>query len=124
MSAVAPSSLPSASLPANRPLPAQAAADYALAVPQDAPRPGARLAGWGWPPGGLGPVFGAAGAVAHAGVNQWCRWRTSSASLVVHVDLSVLVWFAAMAGLLWSLHGSGRALRWAGPRWACAAARC
>ena len=46
MSAVAPSSLPSASLPANRPLPAQAAADYSLAVPQDARRALAR--GWLW----------------------------------------------------------------------------
>lgn len=34
-------------------------------------------------------------------------------ALVVHVDLSVLVWFFALAGLLWSLHGSGRGLRWA-----------
>lgn len=29
-------------------------------------------------------------------------------SLVVHVDLSVLVWFAAFAGLLWALAGSSR----------------
>ena len=29
-------------------------------------------------------------------------------SLVVHVDLSVLVWFAAFAGLLWALAGSPR----------------
>ncbi len=37
-------------------------------------------------------------------------------ALVVHVDLSVLVWFLAMAGLLWSLAGSQRwlALGWAG----------
>ena len=27
-------------------------------------------------------------------------------ALVVHVDLSVLVWFSAFAGLLWSLHGT------------------
>jgi len=31
-------------------------------------------------------------------------------ALVVHVDLSVLVWFVAIAGLLWSLNGSERAL--------------
>ena len=30
-------------------------------------------------------------------------------ALVVHVDLSVLVWFVALAGLLWSLNGSARA---------------
>jgi hypothetical protein len=37
-------------------------------------------------------------------------------ALVVHVDLSVLVWFSAFAGLLWSLHGTPRllALGWAG----------
>jgi hypothetical protein len=31
-------------------------------------------------------------------------------ALVVHVDLSVLVWFAAFGGLLWSLHGAPRLL--------------
>ena len=31
-------------------------------------------------------------------------------ALVVHVDLSVLVWFAAFGGLLWSLHGTARLL--------------
>jgi hypothetical protein len=37
-------------------------------------------------------------------------------ALVVHVDLSVLVWFAAFAGLLWTLNGGARALwlGWAG----------
>ena len=34
-------------------------------------------------------------------------------ALVVHVDLSVLVWFMALAGLLWSLNGLRRGLRWA-----------
>jgi hypothetical protein len=34
-------------------------------------------------------------------------------ALVVHVDLSVLVWFSAFAGLLWSLHGAPRLL-WLG----------
>ena len=29
-------------------------------------------------------------------------------ALVVHVDLSVLVWFVALAGLVWSLHGTPR----------------
>ena len=34
-------------------------------------------------------------------------------ALVVHVDLSVLVWFSAFAGLLWSLYGTPRLL-WLG----------
>ena len=34
-------------------------------------------------------------------------------ALVVHVDLSVLVWFMALAGVLWSLNGSARGLSWA-----------
>ncbi|MFZ2652052.1 MAG: cbb3-type cytochrome c oxidase subunit I [Burkholderiaceae bacterium] len=34
-------------------------------------------------------------------------------ALVVHVDLSVLVWFIALAGLLWSLNGSSRFPGWA-----------
>ena len=33
-------------------------------------------------------------------------------ALVVHVDLSVLVWFIALAGMLWSLHGTPRRLGW------------
>lgn len=35
-------------------------------------------------------------------------------ALVVHVDLSVLVWFAACAGLLWSIAGTER---WLGVAW-------
>jgi hypothetical protein len=44
-------------------------------------------------------------------------------ALVVHVDLSVLVWFSAFAGLLWSLHGAPRLLwlGWAGLGGAAAA---
>jgi hypothetical protein len=41
-------------------------------------------------------------------------------ALVVHVDLSVLVWFVALAGVLWSLNASERGLKWA---W-CALALC
>jgi hypothetical protein len=33
-------------------------------------------------------------------------------ALVVHVDLSVLVWFMALAGLLWSLNGAPRRMGW------------
>ncbi|MBI3370057.1 MAG: cbb3-type cytochrome c oxidase subunit I, partial [Burkholderiales bacterium] len=46
-------------------------------------------------------------------VNQWlpvADWF--HVALVVHVDLSVLVWFMALAGLLWSLNGAPRHLRW------------
>ena len=33
-------------------------------------------------------------------------------ALVVHVDLSVLVWFVAVAGLLWSINGARAGLAW------------
>ena len=33
-------------------------------------------------------------------------------ALVVHVDLSVLVWFIALAGMLWSIHGTPRRQGW------------
>lgn len=42
------------------------------------------------------------------------RWFPSAeffrVALVVHVDLSVLAWFVAMAGMLWSLYGERRGL--------------
>jgi hypothetical protein len=56
------------------------------------------------------------------GINQWLPVADFfRVALVVHVDLSVLVWFIAMAGLLWSLNSapgtgrSGRAAGWAAP---------
>jgi hypothetical protein len=33
-------------------------------------------------------------------------------ALVAHVDLSVMVWFAAIAGMLWSINSSTHAMRW------------
>ncbi len=33
-------------------------------------------------------------------------------ALVAHVDLSVLVWFIAIAGMLWSINSSARAMNW------------
>lgn len=33
-------------------------------------------------------------------------------ALVVHVDLSVLVWFIAIAGMLWSINSATRAMAW------------
>ena len=56
------------------------------------------------------------------GINQWLPVADFfRVALVVHVDLSVLVWFIAMAGLLWSLNSapgagrSGRIAGWAAP---------
>ena len=49
-------------------------------------------------------------------VNQWLPVADFfRIALVVHVNLSVLVWFVALAGTLWSMAGSGRAraLAWA-----------
>ncbi len=45
------------------------------------------------------------------GLNEWLPVADFfRVALVVHVDLSVLVWFVALAGLLWTLNGSARAL--------------
>jgi len=42
-------------------------------------------------------------------------------ALVAHVDLSVLVWFVAIAGMLWSINSSSRAMDWGWlALWACA----
>ena len=47
------------------------------------------------------------------GVNAWLPGVDFfRVALVVHVDLSVLVWFVALGGLLWSLAGSARGLGW------------
>ena len=93
-------------------------ADYALAVPGDAGRQLAR--GWLW----LGlvaligsGVFSVLLVLSRTPVlNRWLPVADFfRVALVVHVDLSVLVWFAAMAGMLWSINGSARRrpLAWA-----------
>ncbi len=42
-------------------------------------------------------------------------------ALVAHVDLSVLVWFTAIAGMLWSINSAAQALRWGWlALWTCA----
>lgn len=42
-------------------------------------------------------------------------------ALVAHVDLSVLVWFIAIAGMLWSINSATRAMAWGWlALWACA----
>ncbi len=88
---------------------------YSLAVPAGAQRRLAR--GWLW----LGLL-----ALVGSGlfslllvlsrtpmINQWLPGVDFfRVALVVHVDLSVLVWFVAFAGLLWSLNGSPRGLAW------------
>ena len=89
-------------------------AQYDLAVPTDARLRLAR--GWLW----LGLL-----ALVGSGVysvllvlsrtpmiNQWLPVADFfRVALVVHVDLSVLVWFVALAGMLWSLCGGTQALR-------------
>lgn len=101
---------------ARRPLPAtQAQAEYDLAVPQDARRALAR--GWLWL--GLLALIGS-GLFSillvfsrTPGVNQLLPAADFfHISLVLHVDLSVLVWFVALGGLLWSLNGTERAVGW------------
>ncbi|MFN0183573.1 MAG: cytochrome C oxidase subunit I, partial [Aquabacterium sp.] len=45
------------------------------------------------------------------GINRWLpAGDFFRVALVVHVDLSVLVWFTAMAGMLWSVHQRARAV--------------
>ena len=98
---------------ATAPLPTvRAGADYQLSIPQDASLALAR--GWLWLGmaaligSGLFSVLLVVSRTPY--VNQWLPAANFfHISLVLHVDLSVLVWFVAMGGLLWSLHGSQRA---------------
>ena len=90
---------------------ASTATDYLLIVPAGAQRTLARA--WLW----LGML-----ALVGAGlfsillvlsrtpvVNDWFPAADFfRVALVVHVDLSVLVWFVALAGMLWSINGSER----------------
>jgi len=94
------------------PPPAQSSADYALTVPDDARRALAR--GWLW----LGllaligsGVFSVLLVLSRTPYLQNLLPLTDffHVALVVHVDLSVLVWFISQAGLLWSLNCSARA---------------
>ncbi|HET7793522.1 MAG TPA: cbb3-type cytochrome c oxidase subunit I [Rhizobacter sp.] len=91
-------------------------ADYALPVPTDARRRLAR--GWLWL--GLLALIGS-GLFSvllvlsrTPGLNKLFPVADFfRVALVVHVDLSVLVWFIALAGMLWSIHGTPRRLGWA-----------
>jgi cytochrome c oxidase subunit 1 len=91
------------------------AARYDLDVPTDA----RRLLARGWLGLGLAALIGS-GVFSvmlvlsrTPGLNRWFPVADFfRVALVVHVDLSVLVWFVAGAGLLWSLNGSSRRLGW------------
>jgi hypothetical protein len=116
-------------LPAPRahvaPPPAQSATDYALPVPADARVALAR----GWLHLGLAALVGS-GLFSillvlsrTPGVHRLLPAADFfHVALVVHVDLSVLVWFVALAGMLWSLNASARGLRWGWAGLALAAA--
>ncbi len=89
--------------------------DYALPVPTDARRGLARA----WLGLGLlaligSGVFSILLVLARTpGVNRLLPGVDFfRIALVVHVDLSVLVWFVAVAGLLWSVNGTQAGLRW------------
>ncbi|MBT9527422.1 MAG: cbb3-type cytochrome c oxidase subunit I [Rhizobacter sp.] len=93
-----------------------AAGHYTLPVPTDARRTLAR--GWLWL--GLLALIGS-GLFSvllvlsrTPGLNKLLPVADFfRVALVVHVDLSVLVWFIALAGMLWSLHTAPRRLGWA-----------
>ena len=97
------------------PAAAQPLAEYDLVVPQDARRALAR----GWPWLGLIALIGS-GLFSillvlsrTPGINQLLPAANFfHVSLVLHVDLSVLVWFVALGGLLWSLNGTPRGAGW------------
>lgn len=107
-----PDSVPALSIHAAPPA-AAGGFEYALEVPEGARRTLARA--WLW----LGLI-----ALVGSGLfsillvlsrtpllNQWLPVADFfRVALVLHVDLSVLVWFVALAGLLWTLSGSERAL--------------
>ncbi len=98
------------------PLPAtQSHSVYRIAVPRDARLELAR--GWLWL--GLAALIGS-GLFSvllvlsrTPGLNRLLPMADFfHVALVVHVDLSVLVWFFSLAGMLWSLNGSARRIGW------------
>ncbi len=97
------------------PSPALAAADYHLPIADDAQRALAR----GWLHLGLAALIGSGlyslllVLARTPGINGWLTTPDFfRVALVVHVDLSVLVWFTAIAGMLWSLNSSARGAAW------------
>jgi hypothetical protein len=94
---------------------AAASPDYSLPLPTTEQR--ALTRAWLWL--GLLALVGSGVfsillvAARTPGINQWLPVADFfRVALVVHVDLSVLVWFAAMAGMLWSLNATPRAESW------------
>ena len=97
---------------ASRPRPVQTAASYTLPVARDARLALAR----GWLRLGLAALIGSGlfsvllVASRTPGLNSLLPTADFfRIALVVHVDLSVLVWFVALAGVLWSLNTAPRA---------------
>ena len=90
-------------------------AQYQLTLPRDAHLELAR--GWLWL--GVSALIGS-GLFSvllvlsrTPGLNRWLDLAgLFHVALVVHVDLSVLVWFMALAGMLWTLNGSPRRGGW------------
>ncbi len=104
-------SMPSSLRPLWAPPSAGSAADYSLAVAGEVQRALAR----GWLGLGLIALIGSGlfslllVAARTPGVNAWLPAADFfRVALVVHVDLSVLVWFSAIAGMLWSVNSSAR----------------
>ena len=101
--------------PLVRPFPSAAATAYQLPLVGEAQRALARA----WLLLGLAALVGSGlfslllVAARTPGLNSVLPaidfFRTA---LVVHVDLSVLVWFSAIAAMLWSLNGSARGAGW------------
>jgi cytochrome c oxidase subunit 1 len=92
-----------------------AAGGHALPVPTDTRRTLAR--GWLWLALAALIVSGLFSVLLvlsrTPGLNRWLPVADFfRVALVVHVDLSVLVWFFALAGLLWSLNSAPRRMAW------------
>lgn len=106
---------PSSLRPLWAPTSRAAVADYSLPVAGDVQRELARA----WLVLGLVALIGSGlfslllVAARTPGVNAWLPGGDFfRIALVVHVDLSVLVWFSAIASMLWCLNTSARAAQW------------
>lgn len=98
------------------------ATHYGLVIPTD----GRRALAVGWLALGLASLTGAGvfSVLLVLARTPYFQHLFSAAdffrvALIVHVDLSVLVWFVALGGVLWSINGTGR---WVGLGWTALAA--